>query len=107
GVRNRREQGADEVPMNRRAIGVEIVQTELALALYLFGVARRASASDALKPADDCVVVVRTCIDHTVADVVVREISVLRVAAESELQDTHSGQVEIISQGFNVGRDDA
>ena len=42
--------------------------------------------------------------DH-VRDVVVREVRVIGMAVEGELEDLRPGQAELVAQGEHVGRD--
>src|ERR1051325_451202 len=93
--------------MNLASAGLQVLQTKLSFTLDLRRIARRARTGLALEPADGRVVIMCAGVDDDVAMIVVREVVVVWVAAESELQNTHAGKTEIIAQRFNVGRDDA
>src|SRR5262249_1262791 len=58
-------------------------------------------------PATSGVIVVRTRIDDTIMNTVVRQMRVVGVAIESKLQHAHSGQLELIAQRSDRGRDEA
>src|SRR2546423_15262543 len=93
--------------MNLAPLRAQVLHAEAALALDLFGVARRAFARFRVEPTDGRVVVVRARVGDEVRVIVVRQVYILRVAAEGELQDAHAGETEVVAQGLNVGRDDA
>src|SRR5690606_29453763 len=58
-------------------------------------------------PAGGGVVVVRARVDHALARVVVRQVGVVGVAREGELQHLHAGEAVAGAQLVHVGRDDA
>src|SRR6201999_3960493 len=43
-------------------------------------------------------------VGDAVLRVLVRQVRVVRVAAEGKLKDAHSGEAELVAQGVNVGR---
>src|SRR5438552_1264355 len=49
----------------------------------------------------------RAGVGNDVAVIVVRQIDVLGVAAESKLQDAHAGKLKVVAQFFNIGSDHA
>jgi hypothetical protein len=58
-------------------------------------------------PAARRIVVVRAGINGAVLNVVVRQMRIVRVAVEGELQHTHAGQLELIPQRRYRRRDDS
>ena len=77
-----------------------VLQAEFSFTLDLRGVARRARAGNAGEPSNRRVVIVSPGVDHDVLVIVVRQIDVLRIAAETKLQDAHAGQTEIVAQAI-------
>src|SRR5262249_36170192 len=73
----------------------------------LFGCARRALAGDAIEPTHRRVVIMRSGVNDDIAVIVVRQIDIFLVAAESKLKDTHARKAEAITQLLDIGSNDA
>ena len=86
---------------------MQILRAKTAFGVNLLLGARRAGAGDAVEPTNGRVVVVRARISHNVPVIVMRQIDILRVAAECELQDSHARKSEIVTELFDIRRDDA
>src|SRR5262245_46401638 len=98
-VGDRAERQPDEIPVDLTAVRAQILQSQGALTRHFVVAARAQAGAFAGEPADGGVIVVRAGVDDAVLDVVIRLVRVgLRVRAESELQDLHSGKIELITQ---------
>src|SRR5262249_5599518 len=62
-------------------------------------------ASLAVEPTDGSVVVMGPGVNHTIANVIVRQIDCLAVASKGKLQHSHTREPEVIPQSFYVRRD--
>src|SRR5262245_35378516 len=106
GVGDRAERQPDEIPVDLTTVRAQILQGQVALTRHFVVAARAQAGAFAGEPADGGVVVVRAGVDDAVLDVVVRLVRVgLRVRAESELQDLHSGKFEPVSQSYHLVSD--
>src|SRR4029077_1361523 len=57
------------------------------------------------KPAETCRIVVCAGVNHCIGDVVVREIGVIRMTVEGELQDPSPRQLKLVAECVYVRRD--
>src|SRR5215813_1745649 len=106
GVGDRAERQPDEIPVDLAAVRAQILQGQVALTRHFVVAARAQAGAFAGEPADGGVVVVSAGVDDAVLDVVIRLVRVgLRVRAESELQDLHSGKIELITQSYHLVSD--
>jgi hypothetical protein len=57
-----------------------------------------------LIPLSSCSIVMRARIGHGIVDKVVRQMWIVRMTIEGELQDAHPRQTKLVAQGLYVGR---
>src|SRR5262245_45613717 len=106
GVGDRAERQPDEIPVDLMAVSAQILQGQVALTGHFVVAARAQAGAFAGEPADGGVVIVRAGVDDAVLDVVIWLVRVgLRVRAEGELQDLHSGKFELITQSYHLVSD--
>ena len=102
-VRNRSQRRSNKIPVNLAPVAVQILQAVFALLFDLRDVPSRADTRFTVEPADDCVAVMRARVHGRVANVVVRQVLVVRRAPERELQHVHARQTQVVAKGFYIG----
>src|SRR6267142_4158551 len=91
--------------MNFFALGIEILHAKFFFALNLLLVARRSLAGNTAKPANRGIVIMGAGIDNNILVIVMWQVVILRIAAETKLQNAHAWKTEVVAQSFNIGRD--
>jgi len=108
GIGNGHQGQTDEVPVDLSAIAPHVFQGKTALALPDLFALSVITDNFLFEPADGGVVVVGAGVDHAVSRVVVRPVVVgFRVVAEGELENSHTGECELLPQCIYLRRDQA
>src|SRR5215471_17347272 len=107
-VSNGTEDGPNHGPMNRLILQIQIGAGECSLFGHVFGSASAVMSTGTVPPSHSRVVVVRACVSCELSLIIMRaERWALRIFAEGELQDRHSGKTESVADRFHLGSDHA